>query len=423
MKHYESKLHTLIGKYGPWGLVQKALRHVSAALWAALAPAALLHPRALRRALRQLLTADYARIILWRSRFGFEAALYQRPQHMARQLARQGCLVLYEASPLRDRVQTLRELEPGLLLVNLRSPLLRRMLLRELDRAEQPKYLQLYSTNRETPLRELKAWRRRGWGVLYEYVDHLSPAISGTKRLPRPVAEKFRYVMARPEIPVVVTAELLRRDVIARRGARNLIYATNGVDYAFFRRWESYGFEPAFREILGRGKPIACYYGAMASWLDYALLRRIAAEGKYSLVLIGVKYDASFDQELRGVRGVDFLGPRDHRVLKYYAREAAALLLPFAINEVTCSASPVKLFEYMALQKPIVSTDIDECRKYRSVLIGKTHTEFLRQLDRAIRLGGDNDYLALLDAEARANDWSEKARAIVRGLEKIEQEQ
>ena len=420
MKDLHAKLHTLIGKYGLRGLIAK----VSATLWAelraGLALPVLLYPARVRQELRQSLAGDYERVILWRSGFGYHVPLYQRPQQMARALARQGCLVLYEAKATADHVDSIMPMEKNLLLVNLRSPLLRRMLLQELDRVGKAKYLQLYSTDRDCSLHELQSFVRRGWRILFEYVDALSPEISGTSRLPKPVADKFLFAMTHPEVTVVTTAERLRRDVLRRRGAANLICAGNGVDYAFFQQWEDYDFEPAFRAILARGKPIVCYYGALASWIDYELLRMIAAAGKYILVLIGVRYDASYEQNMRGIEGVDELGPRDYRVLKYYAKAADVLILPFLINEVTRATSPVKLFEYMALHKPIVSTDVDECRRCKSVLIAKSRADFLRQLDHALALRSDEAYLALLDAEARANDWSEKARAVVQGLKKQE---
>ncbi len=408
------KLHTHIRKHGLFGFTDLVMRTVRARL------RAFLSGRVRRRDVRQSIAGDYDRIILWRSGFGFYAPLYQRPQQMARALARQRCLMLYEANPLTDRVDGLKELETNLVLVNWQSPLLRRSLLRELAHVQKPKYLQLYSANRELSLRELQAFVRRGWHVLYEYVDALSPAISGTARLPKAVADKYFYAMTHPEVTVVATAERLRKAVVRRRGAENLILASNGVDYAFFQQWDPYEFEPAFRAILARGRPIVCYYGALAEWIDYELLRTLAGAGRYSVVLIGVKYDASFDRELRGTAAVDYLGPRDYRVLKYYARAAGVLILPFLINEITRATNPVKLFEYMALQRPIVSTDIDECRRYRGVLIGKTQPDFLRQVERALSLRDDKDYLALLDGEARANDWREKANTVVEALKKQE---
>lgn len=89
------------------------------------------------------------------------------------------------------------------------------------------------------------------------------------------------------------------------------------------------------------------------------------------------------------------------------------LTIPFLINDITRSTSPVKIFEYMALHKPIVTTDMNECRKFESVLIGHDHKEFIALLDKAMSLREDQDYIALLDKEARENDWSMKAKSIV----------
>ena len=89
------------------------------------------------------------------------------------------------------------------------------------------------------------------------------------------------------------------------------------------------------------------------------------------------------------------------------------LTIPFLINDITRSTSPVKIFEYMAMHKPIVTTDMNECRKYDSVLIGRTHEEFIALLDKAMALHSDADYIAKLDNDARNNDWSMKAQAII----------
>ena len=243
----------------------------------------------------------------------------------------------------------------------------------------------------------------------------------GTETLPKNISDKYDYVMANTDCTVVVTAEMLRRDVLAHRGEENMAFSSNGVDYAFFQTFDDYAVDPAFRAVLDRGKPIVCYYGALAKWFDYDLVKKIAATGKYSVVLFGVKYDESFDEHLRGQEDIFFLGPRDYQVLKYYAREAAVLMIPFLINDVTRATSPLKVFEYMALHKPIVTTDMDECRKYRSVLIGHDHEEFLAQVERAMALREDKTYLELLDEEARANDWHAKAAAIEQQLRRIEE--
>ena len=74
----------------------------------------------------------------------------------------------------------------------------------------------------------------------------------------------------------------------------------------------------------------------------------------------------------------------------------------------------------MALHKPIVTTDMNECRKYRSVFIGKDHQEFIECLEKANAKKNDKKYIQLLDREARDNDWRQKATSIVNLLKENE---
>ena len=76
------------------------------------------------------------------------------------------------------------------------------------------------------------------------------------------------------------------------------------------------------------------------------------------------------------------------------------LLYRFLSTILQKATSPVKLFEYMALNKPIVTTDMDECRKYKSVLIGHSRQEFIELLDHAMSLYGNEEYMQLLNKEA-----------------------
>ena len=59
----------------------------------------------------------------------------------------------------------------------------------------------------------------------------------------------------------------------------------------------------------------------------------------------------------------------------------------------------------MAMHKPIVITDLKECRQYKSVMIAKTHEEFIQLIEEALSKENDEKSIALLDKEARENDW------------------
>ncbi|MBQ6465671.1 MAG: glycosyltransferase [Oscillospiraceae bacterium] len=421
MREALQKLVSVYRKYGFSGFVRRLAAWLRANVLDALHPAALLRPRRCRRLIRQMLAEESARVILWRSSFGWQVPLFQRPQHIARELSRSGSLVIYEVSRMTDGCVTLRRQGERLWLFNFGNRPLRRLLLRELRRDARPKYLQLYSTDWMLSVRELERARAKGFQLIYEYVDHISPVLSGTGTLPKNVSEKYRYAMRHRDVYVAVTAERLRLDVLARRGARRLILSSNGVDYTFFQGGDpAFRPDPDFRAVQERGLPILCYYGALAAWFDYELLKTIARTGRYSVVLFGIRYDDSFDRSVRGEEGIFFLGARPYERLRDYARLCDLMLIPFLLNDVTRATSPVKLFEYMALHKPIVTTDMDECRRYASVLIGRDPEDFLAKIELGLRLRDDPGYLALLDREARANDWREKARAISDALERDE---
>ena len=89
-------------------------------------------------------------------------------------------------------------------------------------------------------------------------------------------------------------------------------------------------------------------------------------------------------------------------------------MILFVLNDIIASTSPVKLIEYMALGKSIITTDMIECRKYKSVLIGKNHEEFIDKLELAMKKENDEDYKKILRKEALENTWTNKVHEIIK---------
>jgi len=130
----------------------------------------------------------------------------------------------------------------------------------------------------------------------------------------------------------------------------------------------------------------------------------------YEIVLIGWKYDDSSDSvDFDKHENLNIIGPVPYRELSNYACWFDVSMIPFLVNDITKSTSPLKLFEYMALGHPIVTTDMDECRKYESVITSKSHDDFLNNLERALQMRGDVNYRATLSEEAKKNSWEKKA--------------
>ena len=89
------------------------------------------------------------------------------------------------------------------------------------------------------------------------------------------------------------------------------------------------------------------------------------------------------------------------------------MTIPFVVNEITNATSPVKLFEYMALKKPIITTNIKECCKYKSVEVANSYEEFVKLIYELKHKIESNKFdFKLVLNEAIENSWESKAKQI-----------
>lgn len=431
MKDKLSKVKNLVKKYGFLGTVKKVIGYVYSNYIVRISLLervyVFFNKKEIERRVQKIFEKEeFDRIVVWRSSFGWNVPLYQRPQHIFSNFAKQKTLVFYEVTRFTDDVKRIKRQSKNLYLVNFMNKAFSQYVFQAIEALDVPKYVQFYSTDWTLTKEQIQDYRRRGYKVVYEYIDDLNPHLAGTDELPVNVKEKYEMVMNETESIVVVTADALQQDVLEKRGHTHLVYSSNGVDYNHFHYGidKNYELESEFKDILDKEQPVIGYYGALAKWFDYNLIKYLADTGKYQIILFGIKYDDSYEKAgLDKRNNVHFLGSRDYAVLQNYADKMDVLTIPFLVNDITRATSPVKLFEYMALNKPIVTTDMDECRKYESVLIGHDYEEFEKQLDNALEMKKDETYMALLDKEALDNTWEAKARLIVEEMQRYEDEE
>jgi glycosyltransferase involved in cell wall biosynthesis len=142
--------------------------------------------------------------------------------------------------------------------------------------------------------------------------------------------------------------------------------------------------EPADQRDLPH--PRLGYYGVIDERLDLPLLAALAdAHPAWQLVLVGpvVKIDPA---ALPRRANIHYTGQRRYDELPAYLAGWDVCLLPFALNESTRFISPTKTLEYMAAERPIVSTPItDVAEPYGNIVyLGETPEAFIRACERAL---------------------------------------
>ncbi len=128
------------------------------------------------------------------------------------------------------------------------------------------------------------------------------------------------------------------------------------------------------------------FFGVIDERFDIPLLDYLArSQPDWQFVLIGpvVKIDPA---TLPRRPNIHYTGPRSYASLPEYLAGWDVCLLPFARNESTRFISPTKTLEYMAAEKPIVTTPIaDVIEPYGDIVyVGKTPRQFLAACKQAL---------------------------------------
>ena len=359
---------------------------------------------------------NYDAIVIFDVYFGFEVKMFQRPQHIALNLAKENVLYFYKASPYVDKdIKTYKKMEENLYLVNTDLYWLQECLIDIVSQSGVPAFGQIYSTSFVEYDSWLKKFTDRNFKIIYEYVDDLSDDIAGFKISDEIKASHKRMLEDTEKVYVVTTADKLYQEAKELRGENKLALVTNGVQYEHFANIDCKKIPDKMKNIVNSKKKIIGYFGALASWFDYDLIKELAEEFKddYEIVLIGIDYDQSLGKSgILKLDNVHYLGTVNYNELPTYSKFFNVSIIPFVVNEITEATSPVKLFEYMALGKPIVTTALPECRKYESPLVSDSHEDFINNIKKAAELENSKEYIELLRKEGNQNTWRQKAKDI-----------
>ena len=351
-----------------------------------------------------ILEGKYKRILIWRGSFGWHVPLFQRPQQIANCLSEKNCLILYEVTRMTDKIDFIKKEKNNLYLIDYEISKFEKLLFEKLKQINKPKYLQLYSTCWDVKKEEVDMYVNNGFNMLYEYIDDLNPILAGTQELPKNVKDIHNYVISNQDVLVVTSADLLYEDMVKKRGSsNNIILSSNGVDIDHFSKFTDMKIEK-MEQLKQNYEMIIGYYGALASWIDYELIKKLANHYKnIAFVFIGIKYDNSLSlSKIEDIENIKFMGKVEYNILPEYAKYFDIAWIPFIINEITLATNPIKVFEYMALKKYIITSALPECKKYKSINIANNYEEFCYLIDNYNNKYND-DYCKLLEKEAKEN--------------------
>ncbi len=116
----------------------------------------------------------------------------------------------------------------------------------------------------------------------------------------------------------------------------------------------------AARRMRGIGRPRLGYFGLIDERIDFELLDAVAAvRPQWHLVMVGPI--VRVDRRLVPRRpNIHWLGQQPYQRLPHLLALWDVALMPFALNDSTRCVNPSKALEYMAGEKPVVSTPLPD---------------------------------------------------------------
>lgn len=346
-------------------------------------------------------------IFIFEANLDWSITLYQRPHHLALALGRQGCLVLYKTTG--DGVSGFRPINDNVWLANDSS-------LTTLTDAVRC----FYSTSLFATGKELLTAKRFGLAV-YEYIDHIDAAISGGRGSLRRLQDLKATAFAHADL-VVSSAKILFDKANLGCEEQRSLYLPNGVDIHHYakERFQSTSIAEELSDFKGRYAEIVGYFGAIAPWLWFELIEEVCdlLPGK-GFVFIGPDYSGCVPLLPRR-KNVLYLGAIDYDDLPGHADLFEVCFIPFVKGEIARATSPLKLFEYFALEKPVVVTsDMLECTAFEEVLAGSNADEIVECIEEAFLRRKDSSFISRLRSLAEANSWDIRAETYVKRIENL----
>jgi len=216
---------------------------------------------------------------------------------------------------------------------------------------------------------------------------------------------------ANADLTIFVNSKLYNEEA---NQCREAFYLDHGVDYELFAKAEQSSYRP--EDIVGVPNPIVGFFGAIDSHTsDIPFIEKmVELLPQMSFVFVG---EASSDVTgLQKRENVWLLGKKAYEQVPHYGKCFDVAIMPWRQNRWIEVCNPIKLKEYLALGKPIVSTPFAELRKYHEfVHIAKTPQLFSECIKKALAENGPDKIAARRKMVEKAS-WESKAQTVINAL-------
>jgi glycosyltransferase involved in cell wall biosynthesis len=157
------------------------------------------------------------------------------------------------------------------------------------------------------------------------------------------------------------------------------------------------------------------FVGHIQYWIDFDLIRHLAVKHpEWSFAMIGPIGPLAKTGPVKGLANVHFLGRQPQNAIPLFLNGIDVCLNPYFTGELANNCSPLKLYEYLAAGKPIVSSEMPEARKFAGMVsVGESYDGVLKECERIV--AGLPEAPAVIEeriAHSQQHSWKKRFEAV-----------
>ena len=162
--------------------------------------------------------------------------------------------------------------------------------------------------------------------------------------------------------------------------SKKIVLIRNGYEKKVF---ESYEKTP-----LELKHPNAVYIGTIDEWFDFESIIKYARKNRNKYFYIIGPTGWTVEEKVKKIdeKNIIFHGPIEHKYVPGTIENSDVMLLPFIINDLIEDVDPVKVYEYLYLKKPVVSSYWKELDQFKEFTIFyKDKNDFEKAMNKAFK--------------------------------------
>ncbi len=189
---------------------------------------------------------------------------------------------------------------------------------------------------------------------------------------------KKNYGLIEKKANVILTVSESLKDLFSKN--KNVYWISNGVDIQRFQK----ALTTQKREY-----PVIGYMGKIQDRVDFDLIEKIAKKyNKNKILIIGPIYSQRKRAKKieKQNKNINFLGDIHYNDLPQMMKEIDIGIIPHKVDKFTESMNPLKIYEYLAAGKQVVTTEVAGTSEFSDyVYIAKNDAEFMKLIEKAMK--------------------------------------